>query len=186
MNQERRLADLVREAARRVRERMPAHTSLHDFKSEVARELRVPPHDIQEARILGIFLKEARAEETKERSSSAKTTQAAFAPGDRDMSNEQPAAKAKLSPEEFILLAIETLADPKYKNWVHTVFSNFNAAFREYFKEEGYNPVKWTTKLHEEGKIALRPSKKGVIISLPREGGVLPSTEAVLKKMGLK
>ncbi|MCX7957933.1 MAG: hypothetical protein N3B13_02710, partial [Deltaproteobacteria bacterium] len=66
----------------------------------------------------------------------------------------------KLSYEEFVKKSIETLRSPKYKG-IHSVFSGFNQAFKEYFGED---PIKITKKLAVEGKIAIRPAKGGVMI----------------------
>lgn len=41
----------------------------------------------------------------------------------------------KLSKEDFVLQAIKQLRKPPYKG-IHSVFSGFNQAFRDYFDEE--------------------------------------------------
>lgn len=86
----------------------------------------------------------------------------------------------KLTTLQFIERAIKNLG--KNGN-LHTVYSGFNDAFRTYF--EGKDPVEEVQKLAKEGKISLRPSKKGTpgaVISLI----VVPSAaEKALKKMGL-
>jgi len=66
-----------------------------------------------------------------------------------------------LTPEEFVLKAIERLRVPPYKG-IHAVYSGFNEAFREYFPL--LDPVDFTTQLANEGKIVIRPTKKGVIL----------------------
>lgn len=66
-----------------------------------------------------------------------------------------------LTPEEFVLKAIERLRVPPYKG-IHSVFSGFNEAFREYYPL--LDPVDFTTQLAKEGKIVIRPTKKGVIL----------------------
>lgn len=89
----------------------------------------------------------------------------------------------KLTPEEFILLALKKLPKPGYHG-IHAVFSGFNAAFRKYFP--GLDPVKEVNKLVAEGKVSIRPAKGGVIIykgtpqQLPTTGGT------ALEKMGLE
>ena len=60
--------------------------------------------------------------------------------------------EAKISEYEFVVRAIKTLAKPPYKG-IHSVYSGFNQAFREYF---GTNPVEATTRLAQEGKIVTR------------------------------
>lgn len=90
--------------------------------------------------------------------------------------------KTKLTPEEFVLLAIEKLSTPERKT-VHTVFSGFNEAFREYFP--GGDPVKEVKALVAAGKVSSRPSVRGALIALP---GVITNTakpKDLLKKMGL-
>ena len=61
----------------------------------------------------------------------------------------------KLTEYEFVARAIKKLRKPPYK-WIHSVYSGFNQAFREYFNRD---PVEATSKLVEEGKIATRPIK---------------------------
>ena len=73
--------------------------------------------------------------------------------------------KPKLSEEEFVVRAIKKLRKPPYKG-IHSVYSGFNQAFKEYF---GTNPVAMTQRLTEEGKIATRPVKGGVMLYLPQE-----------------
>ncbi|MFQ6078075.1 MAG: hypothetical protein ACE5NJ_02930 [Thermodesulfobacteriota bacterium] len=79
-----------------------------------------------------------------------------------DMAKE---GKPKLSEEEFVIRAIEKLRKPPYKG-IHTVYSGFNQAFKEYF---GANPVEMTKRLAGEGKIVTRPVKGGVMLYLPKD-----------------
>lgn len=84
--------------------------------------------------------------------------------------------KPKLTEEEFVRKAVRKLRG-KYKG-IHSVFSGFNTAFKEYF---GTNPVEATQRLAGEGKINIRPVKGGVMIYLPEDA---PNTaEDVLKKI---
>jgi hypothetical protein len=84
--------------------------------------------------------------------------------------------KPKLSEEEFVRKAVKKLRG-KYKG-IHTVYSGFNTAFKEYF---GKNPVEATQRLASEGKINIRPVKGGVMIYLPEDA---PNTAGdVLKKI---
>ena len=55
----------------------------------------------------------------------------------------------KVSEYDFTVRAIKKLRKPPYKG-IHSVYSGFNQAFREYFDKD---PVEVTTKLAEEGKI---------------------------------
>jgi len=72
----------------------------------------------------------------------------------------------KYSHEEFFKLAIVRLRNTSKSSGIHTVYSGFNQAFREYFKED---PIKVTQELASDGKIELRPVKGGVMIYLPGE-----------------
>jgi hypothetical protein len=72
--------------------------------------------------------------------------------------------KPKLTEEEFVRRAVKKLRG-KYKG-IHTVYSGFNTAFKEYF---GTNPVEATQRLAKKGKINIRPVKGGVMIYLPED-----------------
>jgi hypothetical protein len=86
----------------------------------------------------------------------------------------------KLTPEEFTLLAIKKLSKEPHKS-IHSVYSGFNSAFREYFP--GIDPVKEIQMLVKAGIVSTRPSRGGVLIYA---GKVEPPSEQALKKMGLK
>lgn len=88
----------------------------------------------------------------------------------------------KLSHEEFIKQAILKLRTGNYKG-IHSVYSGFNQAFKNYF--EGEDPIKVTTRLAEEGKIIIRPARGGVVLYLPEDAPQLDRGKQVLKKMGL-
>ncbi|MBN2035031.1 MAG: hypothetical protein JW836_17330 [Deltaproteobacteria bacterium] len=85
----------------------------------------------------------------------------------------------KISEFEFVLRAIKKLRKPPYKG-IHSVYSGFNRAFREYFQKE---PIETTMKLAEEGKIVTRPVKGGVMIYLPDEAPAPRGSENVLSKI---
>jgi len=87
----------------------------------------------------------------------------------------------KLSYEEFVKKSIETLRSPKYKG-IHSVFSGFNQAFKEYFGED---PIKVTKQLADEGKIAIRPAKGGVMIYLPEDVSPSANVSQIFEKMGI-
>jgi hypothetical protein len=70
-------------------------------------------------------------------------------------------SKGNLSPEEFVIKAIERLRVPPYKG-IHSVYSGFNNAFREYFPL--LDPVDFTSQMVSEGKLVTRPVKGGVLI----------------------
>jgi hypothetical protein len=84
--------------------------------------------------------------------------------------------KPKLTEEEFVRKAVKKLRG-KYKG-IHTVYSGFNTAFKEYF---GTNPIDTTQRLASEGKINIRPAKGGVMIYLPEDAP--NAAENVLKKI---
>lgn len=99
------------------------------------------------------------------------------------MSNEKQPRRRPLTPEEFVLKAIETLRQPPYKG-IHSVFSGFNAAFREYFP--GLDPVEVTNGLAEEGKLVIRPVRRGVMLYRPEDAPAgSRDPKALLKQMGL-
>ena len=90
----------------------------------------------------------------------------------------------ELSYEEFFKLAILRLRDTSKSLGIHSVFTGFNQAFREYFKED---PIKVTQELASEGKIEIRPVKGGVMIYLageaPKRAGTGKSVlDIILKK----
>jgi hypothetical protein len=72
----------------------------------------------------------------------------------------------KLSYEEFFKLAVLRLRNTSKSLGIHSVFTGFNQAFREYFEED---PIKVTQELAGKGKIEIRPVKGGVMIYLPGE-----------------
>ena len=83
----------------------------------------------------------------------------------------------KISEYEFVIRAIKRLKKPPYKG-IHSVYSGFNQAFREYFNKD---PVESTTKLAQEGKIVTRPVRGGATLYLPEDA---PSqSKAVLSKI---
>ena len=83
----------------------------------------------------------------------------------------------KIPEYNFVVRAIKKLSKPPYKG-IHSVFSGFNQAFREYFDK---NPVEATTKLAQEGKIVARPVRGGVMLYLPEDA---PSgSKGVLNKI---
>ena len=85
--------------------------------------------------------------------------------------------ETKISEYEFVIRAIKKLSKPPYKG-IHSVYSGFNQAFREYFNKD---PVEATTKLVQEGKIVTRPVRGGVTIYLPEDA---PSgSKGVLNKI---
>lgn len=93
-------------------------------------------------------------------------------------------AKGKLSEEQFVLKAIETLRKGAYRG-IHARFSGFNQAFRDYFGEDS-DPVGVTNKLAKAGKIVVNPCRGGVMLYKPDEAPVVQNSGAkALAAMGL-
>lgn len=89
-----------------------------------------------------------------------------------------------ITPEQFIFRFIETFRDSSKSRGIHSVFSGFNAAFREYFP--GLDPVEVTNELAREGKLEIRPVRRGVMIYRAGEAPAGSSPRDLLKKMGLE
>jgi hypothetical protein len=90
----------------------------------------------------------------------------------------------KLSHEEFVKKAIFSLRKDGYKG-IHKVYSGFNDAFKKFFA--GENLIEVTNKLAQEGKIAMRPVKGGVMLYLVEDAPAIKKTgDEALKKMGLE
>ncbi len=87
----------------------------------------------------------------------------------------------KLSQADFVKRAIVTLRKDPYKG-IHSVYSGFNQAFRDYFNDD---PIKWTTQLASEHVIEVRPSRGGVMLYIPGDAPTRSTSKDVLKKMGL-
>lgn len=87
--------------------------------------------------------------------------------------------RKKVNYEEFFKMAILKLRDTSKSHGIHSVFSGFNQAFREYFDQD---PIKVTQELASEGKIVIRPVKRGVMIYLPGEA---PRSRSDLGKAAL-
>jgi len=56
-----------------------------------------------------------------------------------------------LTPEQFILRFIDTFRDPGKSRGIHTVYSGFNAVFRQY--SPALNPVEVTKELAEAARL---------------------------------
>jgi hypothetical protein len=87
-------------------------------------------------------------------------------------------APAQLTEAEFTLLAIRKLRDKKHPQWtgINTIFSGFNAAFKEYFGKDA-DPIAATKKLAEDGVIVMVPARRGVTIYTAEDakaGGIKP------------
>jgi len=87
--------------------------------------------------------------------------------------------RKELNYEEFFKMAILKLRDISKSHGIHSVFSGFNQAFREYFGED---PIKVTQELANKGEIEIRYVKGGVMIYL---SGEAPKSRADLGKTAL-
>jgi hypothetical protein len=85
----------------------------------------------------------------------------------------------RISEYDFVVKAIKKLRKPPYKG-IHSVYSGFNQAFREYFNKD---PVEVTIRLAEEGKIVTRPVKGGVTLYLPKDAPATGGSKNVLSKI---
>lgn len=89
-----------------------------------------------------------------------------------------------LTPEQFVELFIDTFRDPSRSRGVHSVFSGFNGAFREYFPT--LDPVEVTNELAEAGKLVIRPVRRGVMIYKAGEAPTGADPRRLLRQMGLE
>ena len=67
-----------------------------------------------------------------------------------------------MTPEAFVLWAIQRLRKPPFKG-IHATVSGFNAAFRERF---GQDPAATTSAMAARGLIEIRPVRGGVVLYL--------------------
>lgn len=84
-----------------------------------------------------------------------------------------------ISEYDFIVRAIKKLRKSPYKG-IHTVYSGFNQAFRDYFDKD---PVEITKKLVEDGKFVTRPVRGGVTLYLPEDAPASRVPKTVLDKI---
>lgn len=85
----------------------------------------------------------------------------------------------KLTHEDFFKKAILQLRDISHSAGIHSVFSGFNQAFRDYFNED---PIRVTQDLATKGIIEVRPVKRGVMLYLRGEA---PESRAEIGKKAL-
>lgn len=83
---------------------------------------------------------------------------------------------------EFIHKAITALRNPQKSKGIHSVFSGFNAAFREHFNLEKTEGFAIVDRLAEEGKIEKHFARGGVMLYLP---GEMPKQADVSAKKAL-
>jgi hypothetical protein len=82
-----------------------------------------------------------------------------------------------LPPEEFLQRAVKRLRKGNAKS-IHSVYSGFNSAWRQYY---GTDPVSGVKALEEAGVCVTHPTKGGVRIYLAEDApNRKPSTEEVV------
>lgn len=84
----------------------------------------------------------------------------------------------KMDMLEFSKRAILKLRTDKSKG-IHSVFSGFNAAFKEYYGVEAKDAL---NDLVDGGKIVRIPCRKGVMLYLPEDAPASASSDAKAKK----
>jgi hypothetical protein len=86
-----------------------------------------------------------------------------------------------LSAEEFVIQSIKKLRKDPYRG-INSVFSGLNDAFRRQFNKD---PVEFTSKMAQEGRVEIIPMKggKGVMLYLPGEGPRGKKTDEALRKI---
>jgi hypothetical protein len=89
-------------------------------------------------------------------------------------------SSSDLTPEEFTLRAIERLRKPPYK-CIHSVYSGFNKAFREYFPR--LDPIEVTQQLAKEGKIVIMIIRGGALLCKPEDAPPPRDVEKALRKI---
>lgn len=77
--------------------------------------------------------------------------------------------KKKMGYVDFFETAILKLRNASKSKGIHSVWSGFNQAFREYF---GGDPIRITQDLAKKGLIEIRPARRGVMIYLPGEAPI--------------
>ncbi|MFX0195731.1 MAG: helix-turn-helix domain-containing protein [Candidatus Hodarchaeota archaeon] len=138
------------------------------------RALGMTSNLISEALVLSLLSEEENMEKYRQKVNKKRDTseqlEDQFEDRDRPIEISLVTAKPErkgLSEEEFVIRAIKKLRKPPHKG-IHTVYSGFNDAWRKHF---GTDPVKGIQELAQQGKIEIRPAKKGgAIIYLPGEG----------------
>lgn len=84
-----------------------------------------------------------------------------------------------LPEEQFVVESITRLRKEPYRG-IHSVFSGFNEAFR---REYDRDPIEFTNKMAQEGKLEIVPLKGGAMLYLPGEGPRSRKTDEALKKI---
>lgn len=87
--------------------------------------------------------------------------------------------EVRIAKEKFAVSAIRKLRTGKYKG-IHTVYSGFNQAWKEYF---GDDPVIGVNKLIADGHITGHPAKHGFQIGLLEDAPNGKNTTEILNKI---
>ncbi len=85
----------------------------------------------------------------------------------------------KVSKEEFVVRAIGKLRKPPYKG-IHSVYSGFYNAFRQYYNED---PVPVVKTLESKGVVVTKPVKGGVMIYIASEAPNEMSSQDIVRKI---
>ena len=88
-------------------------------------------------------------------------------------------SETKMETKEFARRAIVRCRKEGFKG-LHTVYSGFNAAWREYYGKEN-DPIVGVNKLVMEGYLMGNPSKGGFTIYLPEDATSKPIQVALNK-----
>jgi len=90
-----------------------------------------------------------------------------------------PESSERMTHQQFFHKAIKSLRNLDKSKGIHSVYSGFNQAFREYYEDD---PVPVTQQLAKDGQIEIQPRRGGVMIYLPGEGPA-KDTGSVLEKI---
>ena len=85
-----------------------------------------------------------------------------------------------LTPQEFVLKAIEKLRECPYKG-IHSVYSGLDEAFKRHFPDLRLRDT--LNELAEEGKITIRPASRGVMLYKGGEASRTTCVEDALQKI---
>lgn len=115
----------------------------------------------------------------------SKSAPIAAKPAVSQKKNTASAKHPKVAVKDFVYAAIEQFRSPGHIA-VHTVYSGFNAALREFYKEEGLDPVAEVDRLVRAGELKRRFVKGGALISNHPDFRGSRDISTSLKEMGLR
>jgi hypothetical protein len=91
------------------------------------------------------------------------------------MSKQKQQREAAITPEAFVLLAIDRLRKPGYKG-IHVVFSGFNEAFK--LRYPNLNSRDVTDAMVKAGTLVVIPATRGVMLYRPEDAPARANSEA--------